>query len=79
MCRGGRTGPSTIDPIDQAVENPFYPFFHAYFSIQAVIHDGIRKTFAYAVVWVIGTAICFKAVQGSKVQRFRMNRKPSPN
>jgi hypothetical protein len=59
MGRGGRTGPSPADPIDQPVKNLFDPFLHAYFSIQVVFHDGIKKAFAYVVVWVIGTACCF--------------------
>jgi hypothetical protein len=53
--RGCRSGPPTEDPIDQAVENPFDPFFHPCFSIQVMIHDGIKKAFACAMVWVIGT------------------------
>ena len=40
MGRRRRTGPSTIDPVHQPVENPFGPFFHPWFAFRC----GIQKS-----------------------------------
>jgi hypothetical protein len=47
MRRWCRSGPSAIDPVDQAVENPFDLFFHLCASVQITIHDRIKKAFAW--------------------------------